>query len=327
MYHVLSIKASHARGMGHLYRGLNLAGGLKAEGDGVSFVINNDERSMGILKDEGYSFDIVDYGVTGWEGAIIERRKPATWINDRLDTVDAHAKEVLKKGVALFTFDDHGSGASLAKKNFLAMDLAPVERFPNGLYGPEYMILNPAISAHRKKTREFKGALKVLVTLGGSDTYGVTPRAVSALKGVSEIEVEIVVGPNFAHSDELTEAASSLGGGARIHRTVPDLIACMSAADLLICGGGVTLFETAALGVPACAIANESHEVSIIGWFERNGFAKDLGFHAGPFEARLKSAVEGLVSDRSRLSRMSEAGKALVDCDGLKRVLKELRSA
>lgn len=323
MDHILSIEASHARGMGHLYRGLNLAGALKAEGDGVFFVINNDERSMGILKDEGYSFDIVDYGATGWEGAIIERHKSASWINDRLDTIEAHAKEVLKKGVALFTFDDHGSGALLAKKNFLAMDLAPVEKFPNGLYGPKHMILNPAISAHREKKRDFKGALKILVTLGGSDTYGVTPRVVSALKGVSEIEVEIVVGPNFAHFDELTEAASLLG--AKVYRTVPDLIACISAADLLVCGGGVTLFETAALGVPAVTIANEPHEVPIAGWFEKNGFSIDLGFHTAPFEARLKSAVVGLVSERARLSKMSAAGKALVDCDGLKRVLKELR--
>ncbi len=325
MDHILAIEASHARGMGHLYRGLNLAGALKAEGDGVFFVINNDERSIGILKDEGHSFDIVDYGTTGWEGAIIERRKPATWINDRLDTTEPHSKEVLTKGVALFTFDDHGSGAQFAKKNFLAMDLAPVEKFPNGLYGPKYMILNPAVSAHREKKRDFKGALKVLVTLGGSDTYGVTPRAVSALKGVSDIEVDIVVGPSFAHSDELTEAASL--SGAKVKRAVPDLIACMSASDLLVCGGGVTLFETAALGVPAVAIANEPHEVPITGWFERNGFSVDLGFHACPFEARLKSAVVGLVSDRARLAEMSEAGKALVDCKGLERVLKELRSA
>lgn len=324
MFHILSIEASHARGMGHLYRGLNLAGALKAEGDSVFFVVNDDERSIGILKNEGYSFETVDYSATGWEGAIIEKHNGATWINDRLDTTEAHAKEVLKKGIALFTFDDHGSGARFAKKNFLAMDLAPVEKFSNGLYGPKYIILNPAISTHRQKRREFKGALKILVTLGGSDTYGVTPRAVGALKGIAGIEVDVVVGPNFRHTDELSKAASSLG--ARVYRTVPDLIACISASDLLVCGGGVTLFETAALGVPAVTIANEPHEVPITSWFERNGFSVDLGFYAGPFEARLKAAIGGIASDRSRLSKMSEAGKALVDCDGLKRVLGVLRS-
>ncbi|MBI5643507.1 MAG: hypothetical protein HY954_08545 [Deltaproteobacteria bacterium] len=326
MRHVISIEASHARGMGHLYRGMNLARALKDAGDSVAAVINRDARSEEILRREGLDFETVESyaSAPGWEKPIIGKHRPDTWINDRLDTDLMHSRAVIAEGITLFAIDDHGEGAALAKCNFLAMDLRPVKKAQNAFYGPEYMILSPSIKRYRRE-RAFNGLPKILVTLGGSDTYGVTPRVVNALKGVSPgFKLTVIAGPNFRHMEGLLEAIRDIKD-AQILREVPDMIAVMDGADLMICGGGVTLFEAAAIGVPCLAIANEPHEVPTINWFSENGFGVSLGFHKERFEETLSLKLERLLDNETILNGMSRKGKSLVDGDGLERVVGVIR--
>lgn len=323
MRYLICIEASHQRGMGHLFRGLHLAQALLGAGHQVLFAINRDACSLAILEKHYFPYEVIDsYNEEGWEKRIIRDHAPDWWINDRLNTSVAHARAIRSTGCALATFDDHGEGASLAAYNFLAMDLCPERVFPNGRYGPDYIILNQEIDSYKEKRIYRNGYEMIVVTFGGSDTYGVTPRVVRLLGTVNrDVAIHIVAGPNFRNHDELTDAVHESGRPFIIHNQVADLVAMLAEADLVICAGGITLFEAAALGVPALTVANEPHEVQVVEWFARHGFSVNAGFHQDDFSVALSRNLERLLTDNDLLRQMGKRGPELVDNKGLSRII------
>jgi len=323
MRYLICIEASHQRGMGHLFRGLHLAQALLGAGHQVLFAVNRDDCSLAILEKHGFPYELIDsYNEEGWEKRVIRDHAPDWWINDRLNTSFAHARAISSTECALATFDDHGEGASLATYNFLAMDLCPARVYPNGRYGPDYIILNPAIDSYRKRRIYRSGVEMIIVSFGGSDTYGVTPRVVRFLGTVSrDVAIHIVAGPNFRNHDELTDAVRESSRPFIIHNQVADLVEMLAEADLVICAGGITLFEAAALGVPALTVANEPHEVHVVEWFARHGFSVNAGFHQDDFSVALSRNLERLLTDNDVLRQMGERGPELVDNKGLSRII------
>ena len=325
---IISIEASHERGMGHCFRGLHLAAALRGKGDDVIFIINDDEFSKKILRQARFRAEVIpSYSdATDWEDEIIRMHHPDWWINDRLATTAKHAQKITAAGINLSTFDDHGAGAKYARHNFLSMDPCPGEREANALYGAEYIILNPEIERYRNNIYTLSECSAILVTLGGSDTHGLTPRVVRSLKmAPNDLNIGVAVGPNFRNHAELDAAITGLPPSLRIHRSVPDLIGLMAATDVIICGGGVTLFEASALGIPALTIANEVHEIHIAQWFERNGFGFYTGFRNDFDEIRLLTKLTELISGRELLREMSRIGKHLVDLGGLQRIVNKIK--
>src|ERR1039457_1172148 len=156
MRHLICLEASHQRGMGHLFRGLNLARFLRSLGDNVVIAVNEDERAIDLILSADFPIEIyrVFSDEANWEESLISKHAPDWWINDRLHTNLFHSNKITSSGVRLATFDDHGEGAVLAEYNFLAMDLWPTTNHAaNALYGPDYMILNPIIGNHRGKRK------------------------------------------------------------------------------------------------------------------------------------------------------------------------------
>ena len=303
------IESSHARGMGHLFRALNLADVLGQRGHAVRFLMNDDEVSTGILKARGHTPLTVDLADTtnGWEASLAAEHHFSMWVDDRLNTAHEHAAQVKAIGLPLVTFDDHGSGAVLADLHVAALAFggAPLAG-KKLLTGVDYLVLNPEI-AHYQRLRHEVGSL--LVTLGGSDTYGATVKVVAALarKGLG---ATVVVGPGFAHrqalDDVLNEAFTVLVG-------VPSMIAEMSRHDLAITGGGITPFEANAAGLPCMVVANEEFEVPVGMALERLGGAVFAGHHSA-FDL---SALDGPLP----IERMSQAGMRHVGLGGAAKVV------
>jgi spore coat polysaccharide biosynthesis predicted glycosyltransferase SpsG len=107
--------------------------------------------------------------------------------------------------------------------------------------------------------RQRQGLESILVTLGGSDTYGVTIQVVNFLKTMNR-GATVVVGPAFQHHEQLKQA---MNGNFCVKQAVTSLMQEFSHYDLAITGGGVTPFEANASGLPCIIIANERHEIEI----------------------------------------------------------------
>ena len=147
------------------------------------------------------------------------------------------------------------------------------------------------------------------MTLGGSDTYGVTVKVVQLLKEM-KITATIVVGPAFMHTDKLNEVLTE---GFTLKRGVPSMIEEFYRHDLAITGGGNTPFEANASGLPSVVIANELFEIPVGMALQKLGGSVFAGHH--------ESLSLPLFNADLSLEQMSQYGMHNIGLQGAQRVV------
>jgi len=307
----LCLESSHARGMGHFYRALNLAEGLAAAGVSYKFYLNAHAPSLQILHERGVPHQTVNLGdFTGnWEASLIRQDGITLWLNDRLDTDARHAQKIRAAGVPLVTFDDRGTGAPLANLHIAALAFDAQEHLAGDkvLRGANYLILNPQIGTFMRLRKQLS---RILVTLGGTDTYGVTAKVVYLLQEM-KLAATIVVGPGYMHVENLNRI---LNGGFTLKQGVPSMIEEFHRHDLAITGGGITPFEANASGLPCVVIANELHEIPTGIALQKLGGSVFAGHH-GALQTPLfvpdlpleQMSRDGMCADQNGTSRVITA--------------------
>ncbi len=299
-------------GMGHFFRMMHLHQEMRSQASYVLFVLLGEHLPAQLwLEREGIAYVLADESQPGWERELIERYRPAVWVNDRLTTDAAHVTTLQAAGIAVVTFDDTGTGAALAELHISALGQVRGEP-PVGkrlLQGLDYLILPSELERHRR-VREHADSM--VVSLGGSDTYGMTVKTVTWLAARNK-SATIVLGPGFMHEDALQAAITD---EMRIERSPRSLVEVFSRHDVAVTGGGITAFEAAASGLPTFTIANELHEIAHCQYLERLGCSKYLGYRdqADPL------ALDCLLS----ISGMSSRGMDQVALDGAANICGEL---
>ncbi|HTL61918.1 MAG TPA: hypothetical protein VL261_09750 [Nitrospira sp.] len=298
--------------MGHLFRVLNLTKLMRRRGIPHVVLANNDPSVAEVLQRAQCPFDLIPLGgPTGWETAVIRKHSVTTWIDDRLDTERCHAETVKACGVRLVTFDDRGSGSELADVHFAALAFDASEQLGGQLVcrGLEYLILDPAIERYRKPRTKIK---RVVVSLGGSDTYGITVRLVRFLVPKSW-QVRVIMGPAYADEEALRTIVPS---HFELKRNVPSLAEEFSAFDLAVTGGGMTPFEANAAGLPCIVVAAEQWEIANARYLASIGSSVFAGY---------RHSIDETVFDQNLdLSAMSLAGIREIGTRGSERVLNVL---
>ncbi len=314
----ICLESSHARGMGHLYRGLNLYEFMQTQNQPCLIVLNDHGPSRGLLENKGIPFEVADLeDLEGaWESELIRRRGIRVWINDRLDTVALHAQRVKSQGVTLVTFDDRGSGAGFSDLHFAPLIFKDQNRLAGRqvFTGPDYLILNSDIEACRRLR---KGLERVVVSLGGSDTHGVTIQVVRIMKALG-IRAEIHIGPSFGHRRELEEETRGI---FPIIDSVASLIRAFAPFDLAVTGGGVTPFEANAAGLPCLVIANEDFEVPVGEFLHCNGSSRFISFHR---ELTYKGVSEAFAAAEKNLTFMSQRGLVSIPTNAVENIFGEI---
>ncbi len=315
--YALCVECSHQRGMGNLFRSLNLAGWLSRHNQEYILLVNEDEKTTAYLQGRGIAHeyaDLWDY-TSGWEQEVIERHQVDTWINDRQDTALMHTEKVKESKVRLCSFDDMGSGARLNDMNFCAMRFENLDSIPGQrVYtGIEYLVLNPEIGKYRRQREKLRD---IVVSLGGSDTYGVTVRVAGYLKRMG-LKATIITGPCFEDGEELQRVTE--GSNLEIKNSVPSLAEEFSHHDFAITGGGVTSFEACASGLPCMVIANEPHEMQVGRFLENNGCARYAGYYPEVTYEAFAAGISGV-----DVGGMSLRSLRLVGLDGVENVMGEI---
>lgn len=299
--------------MGHFYRALNLADALAKAGISFKFYLNDHAPSLQILRERGVPYRVVNlHDFSGnWEASLIRQDDITLWVNDRLNTDARHAQNIKLAGVPLVTFDDRGTGAALANLHIAALAFDAQEHLGGDklLHGIEYLILNSQIGNFMRLRKKLSS---ILVTLGGSDTYGVTVKVAKLLKKMN-LGATIVVGPSFMHMDKLSEILIT---GFNIKRGVPSMIEEFDRHDLAITGGGITPFEANSSGLPCVVIANEALEIQAGKELERLGGSRFAGHH--------ESLSLSLLRENLPLTQMSQAGMRHIGLKGTQRVVDAL---
>ena len=308
---VFCIESSHARGMGHLYRSLTLADALSRRGGDVRFLVNDHAPSLEILARRGFASETVDLATDagGWEAETVQRLQASVWINDRLDTSAAHVERVKATGTPVATFDDRGSGAARSDLNVAALVFDPkeVRRLQGArvLNGVDYLLLNPDIARFRRPRTQMH---RVLVTLGGADTYGATVKVVRLLRDKTS-QVTVVLGPAFVHHDAL---AAVLPTHFDVKHGVASMAEEMARHDVAVTGGGMTPFEANAAGLPCLVVANEWFEIPVGKALESLGGCRFVGHH--------ESIDSSVFDEPLDIAGMSQQAMVAVGLEGVQRV-------
>lgn len=327
---VFRLDATHERGMGHLYRMKTLADKFRKNGLNCLFLLRSNEIAAGILNEAPYNhlFYPQDYS----EEEIIDKYflkhpKPNLWIFDILTTESEWVLRVKKNDVPVVCFDDLKGGVLTADLIINAIAGCWNEG-PSGsqvLSGPQYAVINSGILGLKKKKELSEGAaIKVGVTLGGSDTYGSTIRIAQALSEIADIDVTFFLGPHFLHNEELNKLLPQLSFQYSVKKAAQDIHKELSGMDAVICGGGQTLFELCAMGMPVLALANESHEEKTISYFYRHGACVNIGsVHRTIDAGKIRQFFKKLRSKSDEVHRMQNNAQDLIDGIGTSRCYSE----
>jgi spore coat polysaccharide biosynthesis predicted glycosyltransferase SpsG len=318
--------------MGHIVRMVELAHRLRSEGwkEIIFAKVANSTTDL-LLEEAGFGAINLPEEEENFSSitAVLRKLRPGLLINDILDTSVPYMRAVRPLVEWIVNLDDRAAGLQYANLviNSLPAQFAPeeVEKSAEYLEGPTYLLL-------RREFRERSGAVrpvgkcrKLLITLGGSDTYGYTVKVARALRSIAELEhIEVVTGPAFHHAEALGRVVR---GDPRflLHGTVPNLGRLMATHQLAIAGGGVTLFEAALLGLPTLSIASENFEVVNAEWCERKGLTRFLGKGEALEPEQIASQVRSMLGDLQARVAMGRRGPEVVDGAGSDRIIEKLR--
>ena len=323
---------SHIIGLGHIYRIKILAKSLINLGGRVVILTLEDPISVMKLQDseaEIYTYKEGQYHEVF--SKLVEAFKFDLLIYDCL----AIAKEeiTLVKQInpclKILTFDDVGDGLQNADVviNSFAFHwnlYDPSEVSTKLFEGTKYMIMQSEIDNYIDDKRHIVDQVtNIFIAFGGTDTHFVTERALAAINGIDiPLNVRINLGPGSQCTPNLIQYSKESWHQVEILYATPNLFQMFCQSDLVLCAGGNMLYELAALGVPAIAIATEKHEIHNTNYWSSIGTIVSLGWEKDLQSEQIRNAVSQLICNKSQRERMSKIGKKTVDNQGLTRVLK-----
>ncbi len=314
-------------GMGHVYRSLAAAEALvklRPTAD-ICFLMRADRpEGAQYVSRKGYQVRVLSGGEASALPAIRDY-SPNLIVNDLPSVNDAYLRSLAKLGASTVNFVD--SLADIEKPQEVAAvivaALADEQVELEDYYaGPAFAILREAFQKQSADIAE-RGR-RVVLSFGGSDPQKLTLKALSALAplaaSVRDLEVTAVLGPAFGHRRELDELLERLPYRPRILSHVEHMADILVEADLVLCSGGMTVFEIAALGRPGLVLCQNAKEEARMRRFARDGSILHLGLGTEVGENVIRDGVSRLLLDREARLRMSEAGTLLVDAHGASRV-------
>jgi UDP-2,4-diacetamido-2,4,6-trideoxy-beta-L-altropyranose hydrolase len=190
------------------------------------------------------------------------------------------------------------------------------------LLGPRYALLRPEFSRLQSETECRQLVKKILLTFGGGDDGGVTVFVLEALRpidpGIERVVLVSSANPRTADIKNWIQVNSTIATTLRVDEK--EIARRMSEADIAITAGGMTTFETAAMGLPTLIVQiADNQRRNAMGWQEK-GVAADLGPIDGLDHRKMTRQTADLIGDYGSRQQMSKLGKTLVDCFGARRI-------
>lgn len=162
---------------------------------------------------------------------------------------------------------------------------------------------------------------RIAVTFGGSDPRRATLPVARRLAQAG-YEVTAVIGD--IHPEKETLQGALAGLSARVLVNPPDLADIFQRQDLVVSAAGGTVWELAALGIPAIVVAVAPNQEKVARSLERNGAAISLGAWTDETPALCCEAAGALESPQKR-ETLRQSLRGLVDGRGAGRVERAMR--
>lgn len=323
---------------GHVMRCLSVAVALRGLGREPVFVLS-DGNAAELLRERGYDAHVLSSDwrnlVDGVEGLrdLCRRNRPAMLVDSYSAT-----REFVEVATEFAEVCYLGSkGDDLGPLRLLTNYSTTIDcAFYEATYGPRgtKLLLGPAYAPLRPEFRRdpiprATHVKRVLLTTGNTDSSGFVPAFLeSALKchELAGIEFDVVVGRAF---EDVVGIRSEFGGEQRVvlHENVDAMWNLMANCDVAVSANGTTVYELAAIGVPAVTFSMVPEQDASADGMAALGMVDFAGRLHEDGAAVVNSAVESLATlcaDSVRRHRLAERAHAVVDGLGAEKIAREL---
>lgn len=181
--------------------------------------------------------------------------------------------------------------------------------YPDGptlLLGPQFLPARRQLVDLRPRSieRQRRGPVRnLLVAIGGSDPKGIAARIVRVLHKKHR---ELCLCAISENQPELSTLLNDFSPVSRVLPRQPDLSKPLLWADAAITGGGMIKYESAYMGVPAAAIAQNDGQDGESKALSRRGLVFDLGLADSLADEQLESALHEFLSDAEERGDLAE---------------------
>jgi len=320
-------EAGQGIGIGHLCRSLVIAKEFLDFGQPSFFLINDDPTAKDRVSAQGFPFELCK--LDGKELPSIIGKAPKIVIFDTKRDITAliqSIKPLGHKSILLDNITPARLGADVV--------IYPSALFGNQLNRPgfaghvyggaQYVVVDETYLKAREKCQVLKHQppYHILVTMGGSDPRQLTYQVVNSLRCRSQpIDIKVVIGPAFTSDPRLGDMEQE--NDARLHfiRGQDNLAFLMDDSHIAITAMGTTLYELAAVGVPAIVIANCDEDRRDLELYKKLGMNLPLGFYQDITSLQIQNAVSQLIQDATTWQSMRDKGWQLIDGHGARRIV------
>lgn len=290
--------AGPRRGFGHLVRCLSLARALgvrpllSVRGDA-----NARETALALGGDV-----LADDGM----GVLIAMQPDVVVIDD---PVAADARRWMaaarRIGALVVTIHDLGLGAAGAD---LVIDGSVTRNMPRSagrraLTGSRFAVLDPRLAEMRREPQQLR---RVLIALGGGPHADMAEQIAQTIVA-TDAYAQVRVAGGFVNSLRRHHPRITW---VRPRGLAPEL----AKAQVAVVGGGVSLYEAAAMGVPAVGVPVVKAQEATVLAFARRGAAVGVAYPASAETAAAKAV--SLLNDRTKRSALTRRSRTLVDGRG-----------
>lgn len=278
-------------GMGHIYRGLQLAYGFIEHN--VRFVLS-DKSQLGIQKIESsfYKYDVIKEDLEILD--LIDKYDADIVINDILNTSEEYIKSLKSKNIRVINFEDRGKGSDYADATINA--LYEGTNSGNKYWGSDYYLIRDEFVIATPKGFCEKPE-NILVLFGGTDPNNLTIKTINALKKFvsgKEINVTVILGMGYSKVEDVN-AICKESKQFKVVQDVRMMTEYMAKADIALSSQGRTMLELAAMGVPTILMSQNEREANHEFGGIKNGFL-NLGAGIDVEEDTICQTIEWLSS-------------------------------
>lgn len=289
------VNGNNRRGLGHVYRALELADEFFLKPDIFYDVNQTDVKIFGET-----THNLIGVNGIGELLQVLRNNQYSILINDILSTSIDYmiAVRTALPRAKIINFEDDGEGAEKADAVFNAL-FSECDAH-NVFAGEKYYIASKLFSYYNPITINEK-VKKVFISFGGADPQNYSDRLLRIVskEAYSGYDFKVVLGRAKLNADELL--GYNRYPNISVYKDIENMPEIMHMCDIGITSRGRTGYELALLGVPSIAMAQNKREEKHGFVCDENGFSY-LGLNPTDtiIEGTLRGYLEMSVVDRKR---------------------------
>jgi len=335
---------TQSSGAGHVMRCLALAQAWRSKGGGCIFLISSESHQscLSVIHDFGFDAEVITSSIGSVEDedetvALLTRRRAVFATLDGYLFKSSFQKKLKDSRFLTLVLDDnqncdHYYADLVLNPNIHAHEAMYKNRetYAHVLLQPHFFLIREEFQSSTKSSE--LGAypsLKVLISMGGSDSQNVTAKVLESMAhpSLEQCFIKVIVGSSNPHL-KLLELQAQKVRKPSIELVInpPKVSDIMRWADVSISAGGVMSYELAFLGIPQINLSIAENQRESAKALAATGASSYLGDAQNLSERDLRDAFLAIVQSAEKLSEMASRAKLLVDGKGAGRVVESMIS-